>query len=96
MYIYSVNVFYMHICANVVLPRRTGILVFGPPDCDYIVQTAESLQANSVPHKVFTGKDANMKYSLQLQIPDWYKCIYESDGGIIFANKALLAFQVTI
>lgn len=73
--------------------RQTGILVFGPSDCDYVIQTAESLRKNSVHHKMFSGKEANRKY-LQLKIPDNYKCVFESDGGILFANMALLAFQV--
>ena len=74
--------------------RRTGILVFGPDDSVSVTETAQSLASNGIPYEEFSGEEANKKYLHQLKLPANCKCVYEKDGGILFANKALAAFQV--
>ena len=54
----------------------------------------ESLASTSVPHEVFYGEEANRRYPRELQLSAKTKCIFEEDGGILFASKALAAFQV--
>ena len=43
-----------------------------------------------------SGKEANQHYPKQLQLPDDYIAIFEGDGGILRANKALAAMQVCV
>ena len=57
---------------------------------------AESLTAVGVTHKLMSGKEANQRYPMQLQLPDDYITIFEGDGGILRANKALAAMQVCV
>ena len=51
---------------------------------------------HDIPHEVFTGHECNLRYSQTLKIPSTYKCVYDDKGGIIYASRALLAFQVAI
>ena len=37
---------------------------------------------------------ANRRYPNQLQLPSNYECVFEEDGGILFASRCLAAFQV--
>lgn len=39
---------------------------------------------------------ANEKYSKQLSLPETTICLYEEDGGILMAKKAVAAYQVGI
>ena len=57
---------------------------------------ADSLAAVGVTHKLMSGKEANQRYPMQLQLPDDYIAIFEGDGGILRANKALAAMQVCV
>lgn len=74
--------------------RRTGILVFGPANSVSVAETAKSLASNGIFHEAFSGEEANKRYPHQLKLPANSKCVFEKDGGILFANKALAAFQV--
>ena len=53
-----------------------------------------SLDLNGVPHKVLTGREAKKLYSCQLSIPDDDRCIFEPNGGVLKASKALRTLQV--
>jgi sarcosine oxidase/L-pipecolate oxidase len=46
-----------------------------------------------MPHEVLSGSEANQRYPRQLKLPPTHKCVYEDMGGIIYAQRALLAFQ---
>ena len=48
---------------------------------------------SQVQSEVFSGEEANRRYP-QLKLPADYKCVYDKDGGILLADKALAAFQV--
>ena len=54
----------------------------------------DSLSQNNIPHRIFTGKEANEIYSDQLCLPEDYVCVIEDDGGILRANAAVAALQV--
>lgn len=89
-YIFTVIYTCMYPC------RRTGIIVFGPSDRREVQSVAKSLEMNNVPHEVFSGRDANLRYPHQLRLPDDYICVYEDGGGFLNAQKAVMAFQVYI
>lgn len=90
---YSNTASTMHALLHIIF-RRTGIIVFGPRDCEEVKSVAESLSKNKVPHDVFSGHDANIRYPHQLRLPDDYYCVYEDGGGILNSQNALMAFQV--
>jgi sarcosine oxidase/L-pipecolate oxidase len=75
------------------LYRKTGILVFGSPRNISVSSTAHSLASGQVPHEQFSGREANRRYSQQLKLPEDYQCVFEEGGGILNAQKAVLAFQ---
>ena len=74
--------------------RRTGILVFGSSAGSDVANTVNSLSSNKIAHEVFSGREANLKYPHQLKIPDTYRCVHEDGGGILYAQKAVMTFQV--
>ena len=77
------------------LCSKTGVLEFGRRDS--VQPIAESLKAvGNVTYEVMSGKEANQRYPMQLQLPNEYGAIFEGDGGILKANKALAAMQVCV
>ena len=74
--------------------RRVGILVFGSNAGSAIANTVSSLSSNKIAHEVFSGREANLRYPNQLKIPDTYRCVHEDGGGILYAQKAVMTFQV--
>ena len=68
--------------------------MFGPGSEPYIMSTMESLRENGISHHTFSGLEANQRYPRQLKLPSTHKCFYEEVGGILYAEKALRAFQV--
>ena len=53
-----------------------------------------SLAREGIEHEVFSGSEANRRYPDQLTLPRDYKCVFEKDGGILLASKAVGAMQV--
>lgn len=74
--------------------RKTGILALGKATDSSIDLYHSSLDINGVPHKVLTGREAKKLYPRQLSIPDDDRCIFEPNGGILKASKALRTLQV--
>ena len=70
--------------------------MFGPSgDQDGGVNSVESsLAREGIEHEVFSGSEANRRYPDQLTLPRDYKCVFEKDGGILLASKAVGAMQV--
>ena len=69
--------------------------MFGPNDSPVVRTHKQSLRQCNVPHEVFAGSEANRRYPDQLKLPDSYACVFERDGGILRANKAVAALQVS-
>ena len=74
----------------------TGILVFAPSESLDFDATVASLKVNGEEHEVLTAEEVNSKYSEQLQLPADYKCVFEKDGGVLLANNAVAAYQVSL
>ena len=70
--------------------------MFGPPKNSAVSSTARSLASGRVPHQTFSGREANRRYPQQLKLPEDYTCVFEEGGGILNAQRAVLAFQVYI
>ena len=54
-----------------------------------------SLVRHGIEHEVFSGSEANRRYPDQFTLPSDYMCIFEKEGGILLADKALAAIQVS-
>ena len=80
---------------HVYIDRKTGIIIFGEEKTGLVQRYAKSLEDNSVPHQVMPAREANKKYSDQLQLPEDYLCLTEEDGGILRASKAVATLQVS-
>ena len=83
-------------CTTTVIFSRTGILVFGPEGSEKVNSVAASLSTHGVDHQVFSGSEANSRYPQQLNLPENYQCVFEVDGGILRASKAVAALQVAL
>ena len=87
----------LSILLHIIVPwRQTGYLEFGPSTAKELNATAAALRACGVPHQIFSGQEANRRYPNQLKLPPTHKCIYQDEGGILYAHRALMAFQVEI
>ena len=67
--------------------------MFGPKDSKKVNSVAASLSTHGVDHQVFSGSEANSRYPQQLNLPENYKCVFEKDGGILRASKAVATMQ---
>ena len=80
---------------HVYIYRKTGIIIFGEEKIGLVQRYAKSMEDNLVPHQVMPAREANKKYSDQLQLPEDYLCLTEEDGGILRASKAVATLQVS-
>ena len=69
-------------------------MCYGPEGSSAINATITSLKANSEEYEVLTAEEVNSRYSEQLQIPADCKGVFEKDGGVLLADKAVAAYQV--
>ena len=70
--------------------------MLGPEGSRKVNYVATSLSTHGVAHQVFSGSEANSRYPQQLNLPENYKCVFEEDGGILRASKAVAALQVAL
>ena len=76
---------------------RTGILMFGPNEKSGLLEDVVSgLVRHNIEYETFSGSEANRRYPDQLTLPSDYMCIFEKEGGILLADKALAAIQVSV
>ena len=75
--------------------RKTGSIIFAEEKIGLVQRYAKSMEDNLVPHQVMPAREANEKYSDQLQLPEDYLCLTEEDGGILRASKAVATLQVS-
>ena len=95
MYIYyTVIIIHVNGKKTFIFCRKTGCLLFGPDESLGVTNYIKNLASNSIPHEVFSGKEANRRYPHELKLPATTLCALQEDGGILFASKALAAFQV--
>ncbi|XP_069134301.1 peroxisomal sarcosine oxidase-like [Argopecten irradians] len=74
------------------LYRKTGLLAVGRPGCDLIDGTVESLRKYSVSYTKLDEHELRSKYPM-LHYPADFVAVEDHTGGILFADKALAAFQ---
>ena len=70
------------------------MLVFGPDKNPAVRKVCESLKANGVTHDVYSADETMKRYPDQLTLPSDHIGVFERDGGILQASKAVQTFQV--
>ena len=73
--------------------RETGILSISP-DPEYIENMIHSLKDSRLSYEMLTNEDIKKRYPM-LTLPPTATAILAKQAGVIFANKALTAFQVS-
>ena len=86
----------MKIKLIIILNRKTGILMFGEADNCKLRAYIDSMKGCGIPYETFSGKEATRRYPHQLKLPDNYSCVFDQDGGLLRANRALAALQVCL
>ena len=70
--------------------------MFGPiQEHGLLDDVVSGLDRHKIEYEVFSGSEANRRYPDQLTLPSDYMCIFEKEGGILLADKALAAIQVS-
>jgi sarcosine oxidase len=69
---------------------RTGGVSFSPRSVDYAGQVAASLEAIEIPHRRMSASEWN-RLRPEFRLPADYDVVYEPDGGILSAARALAA-----
>ena len=91
-----------HFCMNgVYLPytyhtllRETGMLTMGSSD-KFTMGTIRCLQRHGIAHEVFDYRGIKQAYPM-IEYPKDYTFVVDKSGGILRADKALLAYHVRI
>ena len=52
------------------------------------------MKANGVAYETLTGQELNRRYPKQFNVPSSCECVFEKDGGILKATKAVRILQV--
>ncbi|XP_021364720.1 peroxisomal sarcosine oxidase-like [Mizuhopecten yessoensis] len=71
---------------------KTGLLVLGKAGDELIDGTVQALRKHSVPFTTLNGKAMRLKYPM-LAYSDDVSGVDDHSGGVLFADKALAAFQ---
>jgi sarcosine oxidase len=73
--------------SGVKLVHKTGIIVFGPGDGEWISQYQHSLKSSGNDFEIWDSKEAMRRYP-QLRLQENDKVLFEPSGGIVEARKA--------
>ncbi|XP_067683658.1 peroxisomal sarcosine oxidase-like isoform X2 [Haliotis asinina] len=71
---------------------QTGFIAIGKYKGNYLDNNASSLQRNNARFEYLAPQDFRRRYPM-LRYPDDYSCVADPEGGILRADKALLAYQ---
>ena len=74
--------------------RQTGMLNIGPANCDRLHMYRKSLQDSKAPHEWLSYRQLRMRYP-QFQLPPNFVGLLDSSGGVLKAERALQALQVS-
>ncbi|XP_060077607.1 peroxisomal sarcosine oxidase-like [Ylistrum balloti] len=77
---------------GITLFKQTGILFCGTDGETFMTDVLKSLHKNSMPYTSLDSKDLPEKYPMLCYPPDSIG-IEDPSGGVLFSNKALVAFQ---
>ena len=70
-----------------------GYLAIGTNGGDFLKENIHCMSVNQAPYTLFSPKDFRRKYPI-LNYDDNVGGLLDPDGGVLMADKALLAMQV--
>ena len=74
--------------------RKTGLLVFGDAAIEYTRKVARSLASLNAPYRQYNATELREKFPM-FRFDSGHVGVYDEQGGLIRADRALRAFQVT-
>lgn len=81
-------------CVNLLLYRKSGIACIGKKGSPEVELYVDSMNANGVANERLSAQELNRRYPKQFNIPTSSVCVFERDGGVLKATKAVRALQV--
>ncbi|XP_071094288.1 peroxisomal sarcosine oxidase-like isoform X3 [Haliotis cracherodii] len=72
--------------------RQTGFIAIGQYKGDFLEDNISSLKRNNAQFEYLTPVDFRRRYPM-LRYPNDFSCVADPDGGILRADKALMAYQ---
>jgi len=73
--------------------RKTGLLVFGDAAIDFTHQVARTLASLNVPYRQYNATELREKFPM-FRFDSGQVGVYDPQGGLIRADRALRAYQV--
>jgi sarcosine oxidase len=70
--------------------HRTGSIDAGPPDDPVFEGSRQSCEEHDIPHEVLTSAELTDRFP-GYQLPEGYKALYQSDGGFVVPEQAIIA-----
>jgi sarcosine oxidase len=70
--------------------HRTGSIDAGPPDDPVFEGSRQSCEEHDIPYEVLTSAELTDRFP-GYQLPEGYKALYQSDGGFVVPEQAIIA-----
>ncbi|KAL5017533.1 hypothetical protein ScPMuIL_007122 [Solemya velum] len=75
------------------LYRQTSLLLVSGPSDRNVEETQHALQTRNIPHQIIpSGRELKEKFP-NLEYPDNYRFLLDYSGGLLYADRAVKAFQ---
>ncbi|XP_064395322.1 peroxisomal sarcosine oxidase-like isoform X1 [Halichondria panicea] len=71
----------------------TGLLMFGPKSSHCLQDAIRCLAESGTPHNRLSAQQVMSKYPSQLYLPFNHEGVFEKDGGLLMATKAVATLQ---
>lgn len=72
------------------LLRTTGSLAIGPPDADTFTGARDTCRTHDLDHEVLNSTEINDRFPAY-DLPDGYRAVYQPDGGLLDADRCVVA-----
>jgi sarcosine oxidase len=70
--------------------HRTGSIDAGPPDDPVFEGSRQSCEEHDIPHEVLTSAELTERFP-GYRLPEEYNALYQSDGGFVVPEQAIIA-----
>jgi len=80
---------------NTTLVKYIGSLDFGPKGCIQLQELIQTYQHLQIPYQVLTPEESNKKFP-QFTIDSESEAIFQPNGAVVYADKAVHAFWSTL
>ena len=74
--------------------RKSGIVCIGKKGSPEYKLYINAMKANGIPYEILSAQELNCRYPGQFSVPSSCECVFEKDGGVLKATKAVRILQV--